>query len=142
MSGEILVDDSRFPLMTVTFTGATSDAQFEVYLTALTRTTHRALREKRRVAFVMDSRKVSTTPPSQRRLMGDWMKKNDEATRATCAGFAFVMESAIQRGLLTAVLWIHPLPAPHLICASLGDAAAWCREQLAKDEPVGAFLAL
>jgi len=137
MKGEIIFDDSRFPLVTVTFVGETSDDQFEAYIAHLTRTTLRALKEKRRVAFVMDARKVVSSSASQRRMMGDWMKANDGDTRATCAGFAFAMESAWQRGLLTAVLWIHPLPAPHFVGSTPGEAAAWCREQLAKGEPVG-----
>lgn len=139
MTPEIHVDDLRFPLVTVSFYGAVSDKDFDNYLLTLDRLTLRALRDRKRVAFVMDTRRAATTPPSQRRKMGEWMKLNDEATRATCAGFAFVMDSAIQRGMLTAVLWIHPLPAPHFICALPGEAAAWCREQLGKEEPVGLF---
>ena len=139
MVSQILVDDGRFPLVTVSFEGTVNDKDFENYLIALTRLTMRSLRDKRRVAFVMDTRRSMVTPPSQRRMMGEWMKVNDEATRATCAGFAFVMDSAIQRGLLTAVLWIHPLPAPHYICSLPGEAASWCREQLGKEEPIGMF---
>ncbi len=139
MVSQILVDDGRFPLVTISFEGTVNDKDFENYLIALTRLTMRSLRDKRRVAFVMDTRRSMVTPPSQRRMMGEWMKVNDEATRATCAGFAFVMDSAIQRGLLTAVLWIHPLPAPHHICSLPGEAASWCREQLGKEEPIGMF---
>lgn len=45
---------------------------------------------------------------------------------------AFVLASPLVRGLLTAILWISPMPAPHEIVATVAEAEAWLNERLAR----------
>lgn len=125
-------DDSRFPLVTVTFEGASTDGDWDRLLSSLERTTHQAFSSGRRVVFVFDTRRGHVISASQRRRMGTWMLENDASSRATVAAFAFVIPSAIIRGTLTAILWIAPMPAPHRIFAEVGDAMVYAREQLAE----------
>ena len=128
--GEIVFDDAEYPLVVVRFDGGFSDDAFFRYLGQLDLMTDRAFRDRQRVSFVMDARATVTPQPSQRRAMGDWMKQNQQAAAATCAGFAFVIPSAIVRGALTAILWISPMPAPHALFGEMGPALTWAREQL------------
>lgn len=34
------------------------------------------------------------------------------------------------RGGLTAVLWLAPLPCPHIVVKTLDDAIVWCEQKL------------
>ena len=45
---------------------------------------------------------------------------------------AFVIDSPIVRGALTAILWIQPLPYEHRIVGTRADANAWLRGQLTR----------
>lgn len=132
----IRVDQTDFPVVLVTIEGATTDADMEGYLDDMEGLIERAYSSGIRVAHVIDARRTLTTPADQRRKLGDWMKAHDEANRQTCAAFAFVFESALARGLLTAVLWLQPMPAPHRIFSTVGEASSWAAEQARVAAPV------
>lgn len=133
----ILVDQTDFPVVLVTIEGVATDAELEAYLHAMEGLIARAYTSSVRVAHVIDARRTLTTPAGQRRRLAAWMKAHDDANRETCAAFAFVFDSALARGLLTAVLWLQPLPARHGIFSTVGEALEWAREQARGAEPVG-----
>jgi hypothetical protein len=138
----ILFDESAFPLVAVSFDGTSTDAEIDALIGLFDRCTARSLRTRRRVAFVFDARKAHVVTAAQRRRVGEWMMQNDASSRATCAGFAFVIPSAIVRGALTAILWIAPMPAPHRVVADIGEGLAFAREQLGTATPVGLDIAV
>ena len=63
-------------------------------------------------------------------MHAEWMKRHEEMMRGRTAGIAFVIESALVRGGLTAVLWLAPLPCPHVVVKTLDDAIVWCEQKL------------
>jgi hypothetical protein len=103
-----------------------SDDQFRAYLAALSSmVTGRGLR-----ALVYDARLALPAPASQRRLQAEWMKLNEAAIRRGTAGLAFVIPSALVRGVLTAILWLQPLACPHVVTSSFDEGMRWARKQL------------
>lgn len=123
----IHLDDSKFPLIVVTFSGSTSDADFETYLTDLTRV---SMRDGPK-AFLFDARAATSTPPSQRKRMAHWMMHDMTKARGGFACVAFVFSSAVVRGVLTAILWLAPMRLKHGIFAEIGEANQFCLTQIA-----------
>jgi len=130
------VDEQDYPLVMVQVVGSSTDEEVQTYIERMEALIDRAYATGRRAVHVMDARKSVTNPANQRRMLGDWMKSRDQQNRETCGGFAFVFESALVRGLLTAVLWMHPLPAPHRVFGSIGEALLWAKEQIESAQPV------
>lgn len=134
----IEVDDKQYPLVAIRVSGQIRDEEMSSYLAAMGALIDHARQTGRRAVHVIDARGSKISSAYQRQMMGAWMKAHDEANRQTCGGFAFVFDSAIIRGALTAVLWICPMPAPHRIFADVGEAMAWAREQADAAAPVEA----
>ena len=131
------IDDGEFPLVTVKVVGGSTPADTASYLQHMESLIARARSTGERAVHVIDAREALLSSASDRRMMGEWMKEHDLDNRETCGGFAFVFDSAIVRGALTAVLWIHPLPAPHFITSDVGEALSWARQRLSQAGPVG-----
>jgi hypothetical protein len=122
----IRVDESRRPLILVTFTGVVTDDEFTAYLEAQTRV---VLRPEKNV-MVIDAMRAGATPPTQRKRQAEWQRQHERALAANSLGTAFAMGSAVVRGVLTAILWVQPLPHPHFVAASLADAERWAMAQI------------
>jgi len=125
-SGRILVSEELAPLYVVRFEGVTTDAQFEAYLDHVLRITRRGEMH----AMVYDASQAGWIPPSQRQLQADWMREHDKLNRDLTAGLAFVLPSPLLRGVLTAILWLTPMPCPHTVTRTLDHGVAWCRARL------------
>jgi hypothetical protein len=125
-----VVDDSRWPLLTVVWRGSVSNEEFTAYLGALDRNLARTKEARTRTAILMDARGAAATSSVQRKMQADWMKANEHECRRYCAGFAFVLDSAFVRGALTAILWLAPLPAEHIVCATVDEADQWLCQRL------------
>lgn len=117
----IRLDISQLPLATVRWEGVCSDEEVSAYLTEMTALVKRPGRR----ALVYDAREAALPTATQRSLQGNWLKEHQLRIRANTVGTAFVIQSAIVRGGLTAVFWIQGLSSEHLVCATLGEALAW-----------------
>jgi hypothetical protein len=122
----IRVDETRWPLILVTFTGVATDDEFTAYLEEHARLVCR--REKK--VMVIDAMRAGTTQPTQRKQQAEWQRQHEKALAAYSLGTAFAIGSAIVRGALTAILWVQPLPNPHFVAASLADAERWAAARL------------
>jgi hypothetical protein len=122
----ILIDETRFPIVVVEFFGTPTDRQFGEYLTGMTQVLDRASP----YALIMDATRSTSTPAKQRSLQAEWMKANHAKLERYSVGTAFVMTSPVVRGMLTAILWLQPLAAPHTVVATRREADVWVREQL------------
>lgn len=125
-AGNIVVLEDLAPLYVVRFEGIASDAQFAAYLAHVLRITQRGEVH----AMVYDASAAGWVPPSQRQLQVEWMREHDKLNRDTTAGLAFVLPSPLVRGVLTAMLWLAPMPCPHLVARTLDQGLVWCRERL------------
>lgn len=74
----------------------------------------------------------SDTPTSRfLRVQAAAMKRHKATLAEQCAGVAFVIDSAMMRGALRAVLHLQPLPCPYTVVKHLDQAEAWVAEALA-----------
>jgi len=67
---------------------------------------------------------VEIPPASQRKLTGEWMKRTAHLTVASVVANAHVTPSALLRGLITAVFWLHPPTTPAVFVATRAEAIA------------------
>jgi hypothetical protein len=123
----IHIDASRHPIVVVTFVGAATDAEFQDYLASME---NMMVMRRGTNCTILDATRAGNTPALQRRMQADWLKRNEELLRKHSAGTAFVINSPLVRGLLTAILWMSPMATPHTVVASLDEAERWAAAQL------------
>jgi len=123
----IEVDESGFPLVIARFRDQSSDDEFAAYLKDL----DQLFTRRQHFALVIDTTSRRDTPPLHRRMQADWMRDRAMLIRLFNVGTALVVPSMVQRGVLTAILWMQPMPCPHYTCETAPEAIRWCRAQLA-----------
>jgi hypothetical protein len=123
----ITIDDSRHPLVLVTFVGGATDAEFQDYLDRMEKLV--VLRRETNCT-ILDATRAGDTPAKQRRMQSEWLKRNETLLAKYSAGTAFVITSPLVRGLLTAILWVSPMAAPHTVVATVDEAEAWAIARL------------
>lgn len=119
-------DERRWPLVRVTFRGTAADDVFDAYLARMSA----LVRRGERIATVLDARRAGGTPAVQRRKQAAWQAHHADELRKNVVGTAFVIDLPIIRGVLTAILWLSPLPQPHVVVATLDEADRWALERL------------
>ncbi len=122
----ILIDESRFPLVVVTFPGSYSDQEFDRYLETMSG----LLQRRTKNVTVLDARQSGSPPAKQRAKQAAWMKDNRALLEQYSCGSAFVISSPIVRGALTAILWLQPMPVAHTVVATLAEAEQWAATRL------------
>lgn len=122
------LDDSRFPLVTARFLGTATDEEFEAYLKSLEQLWLR----KQRYALILDASEHVSSTARQRGMQAKWLADHDATLRQLSVASAFVITSAVVRGIATAVFWLQPMPMPHTIVATRAEAESFCIEQLRK----------
>lgn len=118
--------EGSWPLLEIRYHVTPSQPDFDAYLRHLSE----VLSRKQRFAICITTEPEVTLRPQMRRQQAQWVKDHAGALKEHCAGFAFCLESMIQRGVLTGILWAQPLPCPHKVAKSPAEARRWCREQL------------
>ncbi len=126
--GSIVVDDSRRPILVVRFEGLVSDAEFETYLGDM----EAQLKPGERVCTILDARVAGRAPPRQRKMQADWLARNAARLRQCSVGSVFVITSPLVRGVLTAILWLQPMPVAHAVVATMEEAERWANARLAE----------
>lgn len=131
ISGQIRMDASRFPMLVVEFHGKATNEQFVEYLAAMDRHLDRCDAEGCHNVLVVDTL-AATSPVSapQRKLQAEWMAKNFMRSKARMRGMAFVIDSMVVRGVLTAILWLQTMPCEYAVFGSREEAEAWVIRQL------------
>jgi hypothetical protein len=122
----ISFDERRWPLVRITFRGNASDDEFDGYLARMTQLVSRG----QKIATLLDARGTGAVSPVQRKKQAEWQKRHADALRRNVVGTAFVIDSSLVRGALTAILWLSPLPQPHHVTATPEEAERWARHQL------------
>lgn len=122
----IELDESRHPLIVVTFRGMPTEAEFDTFLAGL----GRAVRRPGKKAMLHDARESGGLSPTQRRALVDWMRENEGVLHKNMLGSAVVIDSPVIRGVFTAILWMHPLPHPHHLTSSLAEGESWALERI------------
>ncbi len=122
----------QWPLVVVSFVGQPSDQAFAEYLDILERNLRETLARGLKTSALVDTT-LGPIPAStkQRRMQAEWLGRNASILRAGCAGTAFVVQSPVVRGVLTAVMWMQDMPHAHATFATYERAERWCIARLA-----------
>lgn len=121
-------DDSRFPLVIITFNAAAPRDEFMAYLDRMDALSARG----ERIALVYHARPAATSRDNMD-LQIEWLKKRRDLLANRCVGCAFVLESVAQRFLLSAALMFQLLP--YTVSATVPEAVAWAEGQLRNPPP-------
>jgi hypothetical protein len=122
----IEVDESRYPLVVVTFVGQVAEYEFDRYL----QTMSRVLQRQARNAIVFDASRAASPNAMRRSKQAAWLKSHRDLIQKYSCGSAFVIASAIVRGGLTAILWVSPIPGAHTVVGTLAEAETWATDRL------------
>lgn len=115
-------------IVRVEWEGAQTDEELHAFFEELST----ALAPLERFAIVYDTRRASVPTARQRRLLAELTRSWGPELRRRCVGVAFVIESAIVRAGLAAVLWLQPMALPNALVGSMNEAYAWCDQRLGR----------
>lgn len=121
----ITFDDSVWPLLNVTFTGANSNEEFEAYLATLTKYRKR----KERYLTIFDSRVAAAPTLHQRQRQVEWLKTHEAETRQLSLGSAFVITSPLIRLAMNIIYQLKPPPNPYHVVGDIEVARAWAADR-------------
>jgi hypothetical protein len=124
---QIELDTAHWPVPVVRPKGEASGEELKQFLAD-----YSALIRKKREAYVLviDLRMAADLPAAQRKIITDYMQKQEEFARAYCRGTVLVFSSVMMRALLTGILWVRRPPQPLHIAATLNDANTWALKTL------------
>ena len=103
-----------------------SEPEFDQYLASMTQIISRA----EKTLTILDARRAIRSPPSQRKKQADWIKMHADQLRRYSLGTAFVLTSPLVRGVLTAILWLQPLPSDYVVVGTMAEAEDWAAAKL------------
>lgn len=132
-AGSVTLDVSRPPIRRVTVEGTVSEAAVRAYLAQA----KHLLDEGAPHVLVYDLLRMDGLGAVHRRIQAEWVRENQLAIRKLCRGAGFAMCSALQRGTLTAVLWLSPLPFQYAIFDSVHEAEQWALKRMAASQQPG-----
>ena len=119
-------DNSRWPLVVVTIPDQdVTDDEVKRFIEG--QRAQLARREKHVV--LTDARRAKVLSPLQRQLFGAWLKEAEIGTKRYTVALAIVIDNALVRGALTAVLWVVEPACPTKMVGTLAEGAQWLLEQ-------------
>jgi hypothetical protein len=123
------IDTSRWPLLII---NAARRVQTEDEFRADMDFIGRLYRERPGpYAMVIDTRRGTQPPAHIRRVMSEYREKYALHVRRYCRGHAFVIDSGLMRGVMTAMYWLRKPDAEVRVCRELDEALGWASNQLA-----------
>jgi hypothetical protein len=136
--GEIRVLTGYWPILLVEFPEKRfADEDNRALLDHLEALMNDALRTGEKLFFITDLTLMREFAPAlQRQYTGQWIKRTADLARATSVGGAQVTPSAVLRGIITAVFWIHPPPTPSVSVATRSEAMTIGIERLEAEHVV------
>lgn len=120
------VDDSAWPLVI-----ARAVAHEPQALAAGYRKLEAILDRKQAFVLVFDMR-GATSSSARRQKFQEWCERNTDALTRYLTGAAVVASSTVERGFITAGLWVRTPPFPMRVFANASDAEAWLRADFAQ----------
>lgn len=122
---------TKHQVVPVTYVGMGATAQDRDLAEALGSfrgTLHEDQRAGRKTVIILDLRRSTVLTTSQRWMTAMWMKEVTPLFMHTTFGTVFIVESALMRGVLMALLWVQPKGTPYAIVADLNEAVHWAFE--------------
>lgn len=124
-------------ILTMVYEGEFSQAEFEdalAWSVAELEKARAAGRKRGLLSIAMPDTKMDSR---QRSYSAAWLQENAEILRATCVGHAVVVSNPIQRGILTAILWLGEYAVPIRAYGSEADARRWLGGHAALNAALG-----
>ena len=122
----IIIDKSQWPIVIVRYIGQPSDEAWDAHNAELSELMHNC----RPFGVVADCTRTSPFPPKKRGEIADWLRAEIPAIEDWIAGVALYFTTAVQRGLLTAILWMVDVPVEMKVVANEEEALEHVRECL------------
>lgn len=119
------VDDSRWPLVT-----ARAIAYDVQTLEACYRKLEELLGRKQAFVVLFDMRGATSSSERRRRLQ-EFIERFSAELQSYLAAMALVASSPIERGFITAGLWVRRPLCPMHVFSTASDAEAWLRAEFA-----------
>ncbi len=115
------IDDSRWPLLVARATEFMHDpADFE----ASYRKLESILARNQPFLLVFDVRGASSTSSRRRKFM-EWCQHHADVLTRNLIAAAVIAASSVERGFVTATLWVKSPPFPMRVFAESSDAEEW-----------------
>src|SRR5690606_802456 len=124
------VDVSAYPFVDVVI-GHYIDDDIEAYFDAMTELVTRPGPH----VLLVDCHCATIPSQAMRRRHLAWNAEHRERIRDGVSGIAFVIPSAVIRGVLTAIFWVQPLEAPYVVVKTREEGLAACHHWLSSVEP-------
>lgn len=123
---EIIVDESKWPLVVVRYP---AEYDLQDWLTHGNRLNSILDREVP-FAYIAETSMARPANSAERKISGDSHRARHAAWEKYCLGCGVVLRSAINRGVLTAIQWLHPYPYPMEAFATYEQAETWVLRKL------------
>lgn len=124
------VNQTAFPLITVTFTGEKStNANFKAYLKEL----DDCYFAQQKLAIVFDASKAVVPKLSHQILQANWLKENTTLMKELCLGTAYVIPNKTIQWVLKMIFLLQKQPVPYKVFSSYKEAQAWAWGQIQKN---------
>lgn len=121
-------DTSQWPLLRVTMPrDGSTEAEFDAHVRFIEQKLHAG----QRFALLIDARQARPLDARSRQALGQMLRRSFQRDPLVLAGLGVVLSSAIERGVLTAILWAAGRTYPQRTFATPVEAARWLQERLA-----------
>lgn len=87
----------------------------------------RLLARRQLFATVQDLTGASPFDPKRRARFAQFLQERGDSIRKYMVANAVVVDNAMLRGVVTAVLWVTPSPCPYRVFPTRDSALEWCR---------------
>lgn len=116
-------NESAWPVVQITFTDAGGDEHFIWVL----RQFERLFARRERYLFLLDATKATKIPSAgARHTIGQWQNDHQADSKRWCAGGVILVSSALVRGAVTAMSWVHKPPVKQHFPATRREGVEWC----------------
>lgn len=123
------VDQSAFPLITVTFTGEKStNANFKAYLKEL----DDCYFAQQKLAIVFDATHAVVPKISHQIAQAKWLKENSTLMKEYCYGTAYVIPNKTIQWVLKMIFLLQKQSVPYEIFSTYKEAQVWIWNQIQK----------
>jgi hypothetical protein len=119
-------DDSSWPILKVRLPPYPSDEDLTHYFQLLA-----SYRNRRQpYGLLMDVTHARSFSPTQRRMQAEYIRDGLPLSRIYLKAIAYVAETALKRGAITAIYWLVPPASPYQIFGQRAEADRWLAGQL------------
>jgi hypothetical protein len=116
-------NEAAWPVVQITFGDAKSDEHFLWVL----RQFETLFARRDRYLFLIDALKATKIPSAAaRHAIGKWQNDHQDESKRWCAGGSILVSSALVRGAVTAMSWVHKPPVKQYFAPARKEGVEWC----------------